>query len=48
MLTVTSAGIRRVSSFGDPSLVTVFGFRPDVAQAMAAGSTDEVTIDFTG
>jgi RNA polymerase sigma-70 factor (ECF subfamily) len=28
VLTVTSAGIRRVSSFGDPSLVTVFGFRP--------------------
>jgi len=27
VLTVTSAGIRRVSSFADPSLVTVFGFR---------------------
>ena len=26
VLTVTSAGIRRISSFGDPSLVTVFGF----------------------
>jgi RNA polymerase sigma-70 factor (ECF subfamily) len=33
VLTVTSAGIRRVSSFGDPGLVTVFGFRPDMAQA---------------
>ena len=29
VLTVTSAGIRRISSFGDPSLVTVFGFRPN-------------------
>ena len=28
VLTVTSAGIRRVSSFGQPSLVTVFGFPP--------------------
>lgn len=28
VLTVTAAGIRRVSSFGDPGLVTVFGFRP--------------------
>jgi RNA polymerase sigma-70 factor (ECF subfamily) len=26
VLTVTSAGIRRISSFGDPRLVTVFGF----------------------
>ena len=26
VLTVTAAGIRRISSFGDPSLVTVFGF----------------------
>jgi RNA polymerase sigma-70 factor (ECF subfamily) len=26
VLTVTGAGIRRISSFGDPSLVTVFGF----------------------
>jgi hypothetical protein len=31
VLTVTSAGIRRVSSFGDPKLVTVFGFRPGLA-----------------
>jgi len=36
VLTVTSAGIRRVSSFGDPALVTVFGFRPDRAQAKDA------------
>jgi RNA polymerase sigma-70 factor (ECF subfamily) len=28
VLTVTSVGIRRISSFGDPSLVTMFGFRP--------------------
>ena len=33
VLTVTAAGIRRISSFGDPGLVTVFGFRPDMAQA---------------
>ncbi len=33
VLTVSSAGIRRISSFGDPRLVTVFGFRPDMAQA---------------
>ena len=31
MLTVTGAGIRRISSFGDPGLVTMFGFRPDMA-----------------
>jgi RNA polymerase sigma-70 factor, ECF subfamily len=29
VLTVTSAGIRQISSFGDPSLVTAFGFRPN-------------------
>jgi RNA polymerase sigma-70 factor (ECF subfamily) len=28
VLTVTGAGIHRISSFGDPGLVTVFGFRP--------------------
>ncbi|HKA49216.1 MAG TPA: RNA polymerase subunit sigma-70 [Candidatus Dormibacteraeota bacterium] len=33
VLTVTDAGIRRISSFGDPRLVTVFGFGPDLAQA---------------
>ena len=33
VLTVTSAGIRRISSFGDPRLVTVFGFRPDMGWA---------------
>ena len=26
VLTVTGGSIRRISSFGDPSLVTVFGF----------------------
>jgi RNA polymerase sigma-70 factor (ECF subfamily) len=31
VLTVTSAGIRRISSFGDPRLVIVFGFRPDLS-----------------
>ena len=30
VLTVTSAGIHRVSSFGDASLLPVFGYRPDV------------------
>jgi RNA polymerase sigma-70 factor, ECF subfamily len=38
VLTVTSAGIRRISSFGDPRLVTVFGFGPDAAQATDAPS----------
>ncbi len=33
VLTVTSAGIRRISSFGDPALVSVFGFRPDMTPA---------------
>lgn len=28
VLSVTRAGIRRISSFGDPTLVTVFGFPP--------------------
>jgi RNA polymerase sigma-70 factor, ECF subfamily len=36
VLTVTDTGIRRISSFGDPSLVTVFGFGPDMAQAKDA------------
>ena len=36
VLTVTTAGIRRISSFGDPGLITVFGFPPDMAQAEAA------------
>jgi RNA polymerase sigma-70 factor (ECF subfamily) len=36
VLTVTGAGIRRISSFGDPRLLTVFGFRPDMALAMDA------------
>ena len=32
VLTLASAGIRRISSFADPDLVTRFGFRPDLAQ----------------
>ena len=28
VLTVTSEGIRRVTSFGEPGLVTLFGFGP--------------------
>jgi len=36
VLTVTSAGIRRISSFGDPRLVSVFGFGPDVPQVKDA------------
>jgi RNA polymerase sigma-70 factor, ECF subfamily len=33
VLTVTDAGIRRINSFGDPQLVTLFGFGPDMARA---------------
>jgi RNA polymerase sigma-70 factor (ECF subfamily) len=29
VLTVTRLGVRQVRSFGDPGLVTVFGFGPD-------------------
>jgi RNA polymerase sigma-70 factor, ECF subfamily len=36
VLTVTGAGIRRISSFGDPRLVTVFGFGPGMTQAKDA------------
>jgi RNA polymerase sigma-70 factor (ECF subfamily) len=36
VLTVTGAGIRRISSFGDPRLVTMFGFRPDMPQVRDA------------
>jgi RNA polymerase sigma-70 factor, ECF subfamily len=36
VLTVTGAGIRRICSFGDPRLVTVFGFGTDMAQAKDA------------
>jgi RNA polymerase sigma-70 factor (ECF subfamily) len=37
VFTMTDAGILRVVSFGDPRLVTtVFGFRPDMAQATPA------------
>jgi RNA polymerase sigma-70 factor, ECF subfamily len=31
VLTVTGAGIHRISSFGDPALVAIFGFPPDLA-----------------
>jgi RNA polymerase sigma-70 factor (ECF subfamily) len=36
VLTVTDAGILRITSFGDPSLVTVFGFGPDMTRAKDA------------
>jgi RNA polymerase sigma-70 factor (ECF subfamily) len=36
VLTVTDAGILRITSFGDPSLVPVFGFRRDMARAKDA------------
>jgi RNA polymerase sigma-70 factor (ECF subfamily) len=36
VLTVTGAGIRRISSFGDPRLVTVFGFGATIAPAEEA------------
>jgi RNA polymerase sigma factor (sigma-70 family) len=38
VLTVTDAGVSRISSFGDPGLVTVFGFWPDMAQPKDAES----------
>jgi RNA polymerase sigma-70 factor (ECF subfamily) len=38
VLTVTGAGVRRISSFGAPRLVTVFGFRPDMTQPKDADS----------
>jgi RNA polymerase sigma-70 factor (ECF subfamily) len=38
VLTVADAGVRRISSFGDPRLITVFGFRPDTAQPRDAES----------
>jgi RNA polymerase sigma-70 factor, ECF subfamily len=36
VLTVTSTGIRRISSFGDPGLLTMFGFGPDRTPAPRA------------
>jgi RNA polymerase sigma-70 factor (ECF subfamily) len=36
VLTVTGAGIGRISSFGDPCLITMFGFRPGIARATDA------------
>ncbi len=38
VLTVTSAGIRRVSSFGDASLIPVFGYRPDFPAPVTPGA----------
>jgi RNA polymerase sigma-70 factor (ECF subfamily) len=34
VLTVTGAGIRRITSFGDPELLTVFGFPQHMTQAV--------------
>jgi len=36
VLTVTDAGISRISSFGDPRLVELFGFGPDAPTAVSA------------
>jgi RNA polymerase sigma-70 factor, ECF subfamily len=36
VLTVTDAGIRRIVSFGEPGLVSVFGFWPQMAHAQDA------------
>jgi RNA polymerase sigma-70 factor (ECF subfamily) len=49
VLTVTSAGIRRVSSFGDAGLIPVFGFQLDVPapMAMPVGSTSSATSKLT-
>jgi RNA polymerase sigma-70 factor (ECF subfamily) len=33
VLTVSGAGIRRISSFGDPGLLTLFGFGPDAVRS---------------
>jgi RNA polymerase sigma-70 factor (ECF subfamily) len=41
VLTVTDAGIRRISSFGDPGLVTVFGFGLDLAQGKDAAQAKD-------
>ena len=38
VLTVTSAGISRVTSFGDASLIPVFGYRSEVPEPMASPS----------
>ena len=38
VLTVSSAGIRRISSFGDPGLVTVFGLGPETAPVGSASA----------
>jgi RNA polymerase sigma-70 factor (ECF subfamily) len=36
VLTVTDAGIQRISSFGDPPLVGLFGFKPDAPPTRTA------------
>jgi RNA polymerase sigma-70 factor (ECF subfamily) len=41
VFTMTSAGIRRVSSFGDASLIPAFGCRPDVPAPVTRGSGRE-------
>ena len=38
VLTVTSAGISRVTSFGDASLIPLFGYRSEVPEPMASPS----------
>jgi RNA polymerase sigma-70 factor (ECF subfamily) len=43
VLTLSGAGIRRISSFGNPGLVTLFGFRPDMAQAEAGRQQEHKT-----
>jgi RNA polymerase sigma-70 factor, ECF subfamily len=39
VLTVTDAGIRRITSFGDPGLVSVFGFKDSDSSPAFAGSS---------
>jgi RNA polymerase sigma-70 factor, ECF subfamily len=46
VLTVTRAGIRRITSFGNPRLLTVFGCRPDPG-ADAKGATSWATAGLT-
>lgn len=48
VLTITNAGIRRISSFGDPGLVSVFGFGPDMAQARDIESDPSEASDLAG
>jgi RNA polymerase sigma-70 factor, ECF subfamily len=48
VLAVTSAGIHRISSFGDPGLVTVFGFGPDMGASKDAGTAPSSASGFVG